>query len=159
MTRAKAFQTPRFYFVAANPDLRDWICEQLASVDPAENKVYMNENLRLHPPLSIIYTSFINPGGEDLVIDGRTVHIPPKTLAVPNITTATTSPKFWDSQRNTSWRLRRLIDPATKELRNPSRRCRRLLPLCGGPTRPHRKEFAQVEFVVILSALLTGLSD
>ncbi|KAL5923809.1 hypothetical protein ACKVV1_011442 [Pyricularia oryzae] len=157
------------YLLAAYPDLQDWICEQLVSVDPAGNKVYvetfhrltrclavMNESLRLYPPIPMVYRSTIGPAGQDLVIDGRTVHIPPKTFVIPNITAAATHPEFWGDLHNTSWRPRRWIDPATDELRSPSSVADAFFPFAAGPRGCIGKKFAQVEFVAILSTLLTG---
>lgn len=104
----------------------------------------------------MVYRSTIGPAGQDLVIDGRTVHIPPKTFVIPNITAAATHPEFWGDLHNTSWRPRRWIDPATDELRSPSSVADAFFPFAAGPRGCIGKKFAQVEFVAILSTLLTG---
>jgi cytochrome P450 len=105
----------------------------------------------------MVYRSTIGSEGQVLVIDGRTVNIPPKTFVIPNIMAANTLPEFWGDD-HMEWRPDRWINtnPASgvDTLCDPPNGKDTFFPFASGPRGCIGKRFAIVEYVAIISTLL-----
>lgn len=111
------------YFLAANPEVQDWVNEEVEHVlgtrpeqewdlkaDFPRLKRCLSvvfETLRLYSPVGMAKWTDRNATTLQLV-DGRTLHIPPKTMVVPSHISVQSDPRFWGPDSLT-WRPSRWI--------------------------------------------------
>lgn len=160
------------YFLAGNPDVQDWLNEEIQHVfgdRPAEEWNYRADFPRLKRCLSVVYESLrlYTPVGlakwtgnhsTTLQVGGKTLVIPPKTMVVPSHMSVQTDPKYWGSDSLT-WRPSRWIKPGTngrkdvagEEFITPRRGT--FLAWADGVRDCPGKKFAQVEAVATIAAL------
>lgn len=123
------------------------------------------ETLRLYNPVNSINKATVGSQGQQLVIDGRSVLIPPNTMTNPNVMGAATFPEFW-GEDHLEWKPTRWIESSsqnqalkTKEdleqesLVQPSTAKGAFIPWSGGARVCPGKKFSQVEFVAAVSVL------
>lgn len=106
----------------------------------------------------MVYRSTIGPDGQNLVVDGKTVRIPPNTFVIPNIIAASTLPRFWGPD-HMAWSPDRWIvtSPDTGDaLADPPMGKDTYFPFAAGARGCIGKKFAIVEYVAIVSTLLRG---
>lgn len=106
----------------------------------------------------------LSPQGDDLLVDGRKIIIPPETLVIPNVLASQTLPEFW-GRDSLEWNPKRWMgtgDAADlskaremgEEARAPSAKDFTYFPWSGGARVCPGKKFSQVEFVAVISTLL-----
>lgn len=125
------------------------------------------ETLRLYNPVNSINKATVGPYGQELIIDGRCVRIPPNTMVAPNVIGSCTLPEHWGDD-HLDWKPRRWIqEPSASEVRNagdalqaenvaqPPKGKESFFPWSAGARVCPGKKFSQVEFVAIISRLLS----
>ncbi|KAG8161847.1 hypothetical protein KVR01_008834 [Diaporthe batatas] len=173
-TTAHTF-TFALYFLAVNPGVQDWVCEEInhvmgqrppeewTSSDSTRLKrclAVMYETLRLYTPVP---TSKIIDGNlpRSLVIGNKTLVLPPKTMVVPSYSSMQTDPKYWGTD-SLEWRPSRFISSPTQsgtsaqaldgeEFITPRKGI--FLAWSGGPRDCVGRKFSQVEFVAVMASL------
>ncbi|GAW16696.1 hypothetical protein ANO14919_061330 [Xylariales sp. No.14919] len=140
-TTAHTF-TFAIFFLAANPQVQDWVHEEVRQVlgdrDPSEwhyNADFprlkrclsiMLETPRLYTPVPV--AKWTDREARQLSVGDKTVVIPPNTMVIPSYASVHTDPKYWGSD-SLAWRPSRWINataPSTTEhssehLINPQR--------------------------------------
>lgn len=158
------------FFLAANPDVQDWISEEINHVmgdRRPEDWVYsdftalkrclavMYETLRLYTPVP---TSKL-VGGEvpqPLAVAGKTLMLAPGTQIVPSYASLQTDPKFW-GEDSLEWRPSRFIRGSPsgslgdEEFVTPARGT--FLAWSWGARDCVGRKFSQVEFVAAMATL------
>lgn len=158
------------YFLAANPDVQDWVSEEINHVmgkRRPEAWVYsdftslkrclavMYETLRLYTPVP---TSKIVGGQEPqpLTVAGRTLMLAPGTMIVPSYASLQTDPKHW-GEDSLEWRPSRFIKASPsgslddEEFMTPARGT--FLAWSRGARDCIGRKFSQVEFVAVMATL------
>lgn len=159
------------YFLAANPEVQDWISEEIQSVlgDRQPHDLdYRADFPRFKRCLSVLYETLrlytivpaIKWTGEHpttLALGDRTLNLPPKTIILPSYCSMHTDPRYWGSDSLT-WRPSRWIrpdktgnTPGDEEIDMNQRGV--FLGWSEGTRDCPGKKFSQVEFV----ALMVGL--
>ncbi|KAK3986953.1 putative cytochrome P450 [Cladorrhinum sp. PSN332] len=164
-TTAHTF-TFAMYFIAANPDVQDWLSEEIRAVlgeDPAEWKyasfprlkrclAIMYETLRLYTVVPV--SKWVGDQTVSLDLGGKTIVLPPKTLFIPSYAAVQTDPKYWGEDA-LEWRPSRWIQdggkPGDEELIAFERGT--FLGWSEGARDCPGKKFSQVEFVATMAAL------
>ena len=168
-TTAHTF-TFAIYFIAANPDVQDWLSEEIRAVlgdDPAEwSSTYaasfprlkrclavMMETIRLYTVVPVSkWVGDQNP--VSLQVGGKTVVLPPKTMFIPSYAAVQTDPKYWGPDA-LEWRPSRWIqdggEPGSEELIAVQKGT--FLGWSEGARDCPGKKFSQVEFVATMAAL------
>lgn len=159
------------YFLAANPDVQDWVSEEAREVlgdRKIDESTYadfprlkrslsvMYETLRLYTPVptsKIVDTQEPQP----LTVGGKTLLLPPKTMIVPSYASLHTDPKYW-GQDSLEFRPSRFVKSAGKsskledeEFITPARGT--FLAWSMGARDCVGKKFSQVEFVAVMATL------
>lgn len=156
------------HFLAANPDVQDWVSEEARSVlgeDRAEWDyaasfprlkrcfAVLLETLRLYTPVPV--AKWTATGTATLDVNGRTYVVPPNTMVIPSYATVHTEPKHWGSDSLT-WRPSRWIQeagaPGTEDLIAPQKGT--FLGWSEGARDCPARKFSQVEFVATVATLL-----
>ncbi|KAF3055565.1 Cytochrome P450 3A13 [Daldinia childiae] len=157
------------YFLAANPQVQDWISEEIQSVlggrQPHEID-YRTEFQRFKRCLSVLYETLrlytivpaIKWTGDQattLTVGDRTLHLPAKTIILPSYGSMHTDPRYWGPD-SLEWRPSRWIrlgsnKPGDEEIDMNRRGV--FLGWSEGTRDCPGKKFSQVEFV----ALMVGL--
>ncbi|KAK2610232.1 hypothetical protein N8I77_003682 [Diaporthe amygdali] len=101
------------YLLAAFPEWQEWVREEVdlvygAPVDGKVNTAYEDvfpnlkrcraflfETLRFYAPVLSINKATVGPHGQELLIGGRSVVIPPGTTVAPNVIASHTMPEVW----------------------------------------------------------------
>lgn len=158
------------YFLAANPDVQDWLSEEINHVmgdRRPEDWVYsdfnslkrclavMYETLRLYTPVP---TSKIVSGHEPqpLIVAGKTLMLAPGTMIVPSYASLQTDPKYW-GEDSLEWRPSRFIKASPsgslddEEFITPARGT--FLAWSWGARDCVGRKFSQVEFVAVMATL------
>lgn len=158
------------YFLAANPDVQDWVSEEINHVmgdRRPEDWVYsdftslkrclavMYETLRLYTPVP---TSKIVGGHEPqpLTVAGKTLMLAPGTMVVPSYASLQTDPKYW-GEDSLEWRPSRFIKASPsgslddEEFITPARGT--FLAWSWGARDCVGRKFSQVEFVAVMATL------
>lgn len=158
------------YFLAANPDVQDWLSEEINHVmgdRRPEDWVYsdftslkrclavMYETLRLYTPVP---TSKIVGGHEPqpLIVAGKTLMLAPGTMIVPSYASLQTDPKYW-GEDSLEWRPSRFIKASSsgslddEEFITPARGT--FLAWSWGARDCVGRKFSQVEFVAVMATL------
>lgn len=173
-TTAHTF-TFALYFLAANPDVQDWVSEEIRYVmgsrssdewlysDSSRLKrclAVMYETLRLYSPVP---TSKIVDGKvpQSLVISNKTFTLPPKVMVVPSYASIQTDPKYWGDD-SLEWRPSRFVTVPkhTKASQSTLDDEESLVPQrgtylawSGGARDCVGRKFSQVEFVAVMASL------
>lgn len=169
-TTAHTF-TFALYFLAAFPDVQDWIHEEIRQVAgqrrPQEWEyetdfpklkrclAIMLETLRLYTPVPTSkFTDMsaqslkVGPGGTE------TITLPPETMVIPSYAALQTDPKYWGDD-SLQWRPSRWIKAGAtvddEELITPRRGT--YLAWSGGARDCPGRKFSQVEFVATMATL------
>lgn len=166
------------YFLAAFPEVQDWIHEEIRQVAgqrrPQEWEceldfprlkrclAVMLETLRLYTPVptskftdATTQTLKVGPGGK------KTIILPPETMVIPSYAALQTDPKYWGTD-SLIWRLSRwtkgakndhtaTVVPENEELITPYRGT--YLAWSGGARDCPGRNFSQVEFVATMATL------
>lgn len=160
------------YFLAGNPEVQDWIHEEIQHVlgdRPKDQWDYKNDFPRLKRCIAVLFESMrlYTPVGmakwtgdhtATLQVGDKTLVIPPRTMVVPSHASTQTDPKYWGSDSLT-WRPSRWIKPAVstsqsidnEELISPLRGT--FLSWSDGARDCPGKKFSQVEAVATVAAL------
>ncbi|KAG8159133.1 hypothetical protein KVR01_010794 [Diaporthe batatas] len=160
------------YFLAANPEVQDWIHEEIQHVlggRPEPDWNYKADFPRLKRCISVVYESlrFYTPvgmakwtaeGSPALQVGDKTLLIPPRTMIVPSHASVHSDPRYWGSD-SLVWRPSRWIKPGAagpgdidgEEFISPVRGT--FLPWSDGIRDCPGKKFSQVEAVATLAAL------
>lgn len=174
-TTAHTF-TFALYFLAANPEVQDWVSEEIHHVmgdrEPHEWLLsdfpllkrclaVMYETLRLYTPVPTC--KFVDGQlPQPLTVGGKTLVLPPGTMIVPSYASLQTDPKYWGDD-SLEWRPSRFIkspDPATttlaasldeEEFMTSDRGT--YLAWSGGARDCVGRKFSQVEFVAVVASL------
>lgn len=165
-TTAHTF-TFAMYFLAANPDVQDWLSEEIRAVlgdDPAQWKyaasfprlkrclAVMLETLRLYTVVPV--SKWVGDQAVSLQVGGKTIVLPPKTMFIPSYAAVQTDPKYWGPDA-LEWRPSRWIrqggKPGDEELVDIKRGT--FLGWSEGARDCPGKKFSQVEFVATMATL------
>ncbi|KAK4187023.1 putative cytochrome P450 [Podospora australis] len=165
-TTAHTF-TFAIYFLAANPQVQDWLSEELHAVlgdNQADWKyassfprlkrclAVMLETLRLYTIVAI--SKWVGDEHVSLQVGRRTIVLPPKTMWIPSYAAVQTDPKYWGPDALT-WRPSRWIQagakPGEEELIVIERGT--FLGWSEGARDCPGKKFSQVEFVATMATL------
>ncbi|KAK4097301.1 cytochrome P450 [Parathielavia hyrcaniae] len=166
-TTAHTF-TFAMYFIAANPDVQDWLSDEIRAVlgDNTTSPPYaisfprlkrclavMLETLRLYTVVPV--SKWVGDKSVPLQIgSGRTIVLPPKTMFIPSYAAIHTDPQFWGPDSLT-WRPSRWIQrggkPGDEDLVTIERGS--FLGWSEGARDCPAKKFSQVEFVATMAAL------
>ncbi len=158
------------YFIATNPDVQDWLSEEIRAVlesdDQADWKyaasfprlkrclAVMLETLRLYTIVPV--SKWVGDQTVSLQVGGRTVVLPPKTMVIPSYAAVQTDPKYWGPDA-LEWRPSRWIQqngaakPGDEELVVVERGT--FLGWSEGARDCPGRKFSQVEFVAAMAAL------
>lgn len=173
-TTAHTF-TFALYFLAANPDVQDWVSEEIRFVMGSRSSdewlysdfsrlkrclAVMYETLRLYTPVP---TSKIVDGQvtQSLVIGDKTIVLPPKTMIVPSYASIQTDPKYWGDD-SLAWRPSRFVKSPERTEASPSTldaeefvvpKRGTFLSWSGGVRDCVGRKFSQVEFVAVMASL------
>ncbi|KAK7744035.1 hypothetical protein SLS62_010335 [Diatrype stigma] len=156
------------YFLAANPEVQDWISEEIQRVlgDQKPGGIDYRANFpRFKRCLSVLYETLrlytIVPAikwtgdrATTLVVGDKTLQLPPKTILLPSYCSLHTDPRYWGSDSLT-WRPSRWIEPSDTAGQEEIDMHQRgvFLGWSEGTRDCPGKKFSQVEFV----ALMVGL--
>jgi cytochrome P450 len=167
-TTAHTF-TFAMYFLAANPDVQDWLSEEIRAVlgddDPADWKyvasfprlkrclAVMLETLRLYTIVPV--SKWVGDQTVSLQVGGKTIVLPPKTMFIPSYAAVQTDPRYWGADA-LEWRPSRWIQeggakPGEEELKIIEKGT--FLGWSEGARDCPGKKFSQVEFVATMAAL------
>ncbi|KAI2776542.1 cytochrome P450 [Daldinia loculata] len=157
------------YFLAANPQVQDWISEEIQSIlgDRQPHEIdYRSDFQRFKRCLSVLYETLrlytivpaIKWTGDQattLTVGGRTLRLPAKTIILPSYGSMHTDPKYWGPD-SLEWRPSRWIRPGANKPGDEEIDMNRRGVFLGwseGTRDCPGKKFSQVEFV----ALMVGL--
>ncbi|KAE9378960.1 cytochrome P450 [Stipitochalara longipes BDJ] len=161
------------YILAAQPDVQEWLGEEIDSVfagnDSVETWEYekafpklkrclalMYETLRLYGPVVFIPRS-TGTGSRTVKLKGKEHILPPKTFIIISTGSLHTAPAIWGSD-SLSFRPGRWISQAggITDLEHEEIKSMPVgyLPWSVGPRSCPGKKFAQVEFVAVIAHLL-----
>ncbi|KAH7304170.1 cytochrome P450 [Stachybotrys elegans] len=166
-TTAHTF-TFAIYFLSANPDVQDWLHEEINHVlghrQPEEWQVLSDfprlkrclavlyETLRLYTPVPT--SKFVDSNVPlSIKVNNETLILPPKTMVVPSYASLQTDPKYW-GDNSLEWKPSRFIKGAgldSEQFMLPERGI--FLPWSGGPRDCIGRKFSQVEFVAVMASL------
>jgi cytochrome P450 len=165
-TTAHTF-TFAIYFIAAYPDVQDWLSEEIRAVlgdNPADWKyaasfprlkrclAIMLETLRLYTVVPV--SKWVGDQTVSLQVGGKTILLPPKTMFIPSYAAVQTDPKYWGPDA-LAWRPSRWIqgggEPGDEDLINIKKGT--FLGWSEGARDCPGKKFSQVEFVATMAAL------
>ncbi len=158
------------YFLAGNPEVQEWIHEEITFVfgdRPPSEWNYKADFHRLKRCLSVLLETLrlYSPVGTakwtgehsvPLEVGGKTLAIPPRTMVVPSHACVQTDPRYWGPDSLT-WKPSRWI---TKSVANDSDGEEIIAPVRGsflswadGPRDCPGKKFSQVEAVAAIAIL------
>lgn len=174
-TTAHTF-TFALYFLAAFPEVQNWIHEEIRHVAGARCTVeteyeidfprlkrclaVMLETLRIYTPVPT--SKFTGSSAQTLKVGrgGKTIVVPPMTMVLPSYAALQTDPKWWGTD-SLQWRPSRWIEeqnsgavrsgPGDEDLITPRRGS--YLAWSGGARDCPGRKFSQVEFVATLATL------
>jgi cytochrome P450 len=165
-TTAHTF-TFALYFIAANPDVQDWLSEEIQAVvgnEPIDWKyaasfprlkrclAVMLETIRLYTVVPV--SKWVGDQTVSVQVGERNVVLPPKTMFIPSYAAVHTDPKYWGPDALT-WRPSRWIKeggkPGDEELVVIEKGT--FLGWSEGARDCPGKKFSQVEFVATIAAL------
>lgn len=160
------------YFLAGNPEVQDWIHEEIQHVLGDRQKKqwdYKADFPRLKRCISVLFESMrlYTPVGmakwtgehtATLQVEEKNLVIPPRTMVVPSHASTQSDPRYWGSDSLT-WRPSRWIKPVasasqsidSEELISPIRGT--FLSWSDGARDCPGKKFSQVEAVATIAAL------
>ncbi|KAK7908714.1 hypothetical protein PG985_016017 [Apiospora marii] len=155
-------------YLAINPQVQDWIAEEIASVSdwdyPAafprltRCTAVLMETLRLYTPVPVAKWTDSQP--QQLSVGGNTITVPADTMVIASYAAVHTHPAYWGADA-LAWRPSRWIQQGTgdgddkeEQLMTP-RRGTFIAWSEGERSCPGRK-FSQVEFVATVAALFRG---
>ncbi|KAK4117916.1 putative cytochrome P450 [Canariomyces notabilis] len=165
-TTAHTF-TFAIYFIAAYPDVQDWLSEEIRAVlgdNPADWRyaasfprlkrclAIMLETLRLYTVVPV--SKWVGDQTVSLQVGGKTILLPPKTMFIPSYAAVQTDPKYWGPDA-LAWRPSRWIqgggEPGDEDLITFKKGT--FLGWSEGARDCPGKKFSQVEFVATMAAL------
>jgi cytochrome P450 len=167
-TTAHTF-TFALFFLAANPDIQDWIHEEVHRVfgdRPVNEWNYtadfpklkrclsvMLETIRLYTPVPV--AKWTDASAQSLEIGDRNFVVPPDTMVIPSYAAVHTDPRHWGSDPLV-WRPSRWIKSASsrsgdEDIISPQRGT--YLGWSEGARDCPGKRFSQVEFVATIATL------
>lgn len=174
-TTAHTF-TFALYFLAAFPEVQDWIHHEIRHVAGTRRTQEMEyeldfprlkrclavmlETLRLYTPVPT--SKFTDTSSQTLKVGGgeRTIVVPPMTMVIPTYAALQTDPRWWGPD-SLQWRPSRWIEaqsnsvdtsvPYNEELITPRRGT--FVAWSGGARDCPGRKFSQVEFVATLATL------
>ncbi|KAI5920166.1 cytochrome P450 [Camillea tinctor] len=115
------------YYLAANPEVQDWISEEIQRVlgdrQPHEMD-YRADYPRFKRCLSVLYETlrlytvvtaikWTGDRATTLTVGNRTLNLPPKTIILPSYGSMHTDPRYWGDD-SLEWRPSRWIRPGSK---------------------------------------------
>lgn len=160
------------YFLAGNPEVQDWLYEEILHVmgdRPQSDWNYKEDLPRLKRCMSVLFESlrlytpvglakWTGENSTTLQVGEKTLVIPPRTMVVPSNASTQTDPAYWGSDSLT-WRPSRWIKPGVsgsedidgEELITPVRGT--FLSWSDGARDCLGKKLSQVEAVATIAAL------
>ncbi|AEO62510.1 uncharacterized protein THITE_2106743 [Thermothielavioides terrestris NRRL 8126] len=160
------------FFLAANPEVQDWIAEEIHRVlgdRPIDAWDYRSDFPRLKRCLAVMYETLrlydIVPvikwtadKAQSLVVGGKTYMLPPNSMIAPSYGSLQTDPRFWGAD-SLEWKPSRFIvkrsesDDARQdeEFRIPVRGS--FIAWSDGARDCPGRKFSQVEFVATMAGL------
>ncbi|KAI5861437.1 cytochrome P450 [Durotheca rogersii] len=165
-TTANTF-TFTMYFIAAHPDVQDWLSEEIRAVagDRQPNEwdyradfprlkrclAVLFETMRLYTPVPVI--KWTGDHAQPLTVGDRTIVIPPQCMISPSYGSVQTDPRYWGTD-SLVWRPSRWIKAGRAGDEEMDLHTRGAFIGWSEGTRdcPGRK-FSQVEFVATLAVL------
>ncbi|KAI0025419.1 cytochrome P450 [Xylariomycetidae sp. FL0641] len=165
-TTANAF-TFALYFLAAHPDVQDWLSEEIRVVlggrQPHEFD-YRTDFPRLKRCLSVLYETlrlytpvpaikWTADHSQPLTVGGKTVVLPPQSLLAPSYASLQSDPKYWGPD-SLEWRPSRWVtagDPGSEVFNMPARGS--FVGWSEGARDCPGKKFSQAEFVATMAVL------
>ncbi|KAI0841159.1 cytochrome P450 [Hypoxylon sp. FL0890] len=173
-TTAHTF-TYALYFLAAHPDVQDWLSEEIRDVSggrPPSEYDYRVDFPRLKRCLSVMYETirlytvvppikWTDSQAQSLTINNKTIIIPPNSMVAPSYGSVQTDPRFWGPDSLT-WKPSRWIKPSAGShadvLSKPGEDFN--MPVRGafigwsdGVRDCPGRKFSQVEFVATMASL------
>jgi cytochrome P450 len=161
--------------IASKPAVQDCIFEELKHVlqeKPIEDWNYMTdfsrlkrclavlmETLRLYTPVPIAKSTGSGPDFKTLVVEGKSIAIPPNTLVIPNHVAIHTHPRYWGDD-HMEWNPSRWINSAglieDETMVTPKKGA--FIAWSEGLRNCPGKKFSQVEFVATMAGLFRDWS-
>ncbi|KAG6357695.1 hypothetical protein INS49_013574 [Diaporthe citri] len=174
------------YLLAAFPEWQEWVREEVdavytvsadGQVNTAYEDVFPNlkrcraflfETLRFYAPVLSINKATVGPHGQELLIDGRSVLLPPGTTVAPNVIASHTMPEHW-GEDHMVFRPGRWIEqpgdtasevlldlPASvrEKTTSPDGKGITFFPWSSGGRVCPGKKFSQVEVLAVVSSIL-----
>ncbi|KAI1205124.1 cytochrome P450 [Annulohypoxylon truncatum] len=155
------------YFLAANPDVQDWISEEVRSVlgdsDVSEWDYRSNfprlkrclsvllETIRLYTPVPVI--KWTNDRSQTLTVGKRMLVLPPDSMIAPSYGAVQTDPRYWgpDSLEWSPLRWVKAGRPGYEDSNMPERGA--FIGWSEGTRDCPGRKFSQVEFVATIAVL------
>jgi cytochrome P450 len=156
--------------LAAKPAVQDWIFEELEHFlheKPTNDWNYVKdfprlkrclavlmETLRLYTPVPIAKSTGPGPDFKTLIVEGKSIAIPPNTLVIPNHVAVHTHPRYWGDD-HMEWNPSRWINSAgsieDETMMTPKKGA--FIAWSEGLRNCPGKKFSQVEFVATMAGL------
>ncbi|KAK0634375.1 cytochrome P450 [Bombardia bombarda] len=170
-TTAHSF-TFAMYFLAANPDVQDWLSEEIHRVfgdRPVDQWDYradfprlkrclaiLYETIRLYVPVPVI--KWTKHNAQHLVVGGKTLVLPANSMIAPSYGSVQTDPRFWGKD-SLQWKPSRfIVESASRngdeEFRIPVRDS--FVGWSDGTRDCPGRKFSHVEFVATMAVLFRG---
>lgn len=168
-TTAHTF-TFALYFLAANPNVQDWLAEEIRAVlgdrQPGEWSAQRDfprlkrclavlyETLRLYLPVPP--AKWTENSWQQLRVGDRMLTIPPQTMVFPSYAALQTDPRYWGPDP-LAWRPQRWIrtgDDEQEEMITPARGT--FMGWSEGARDCPGRKFSQVEFVATVATVFRG---
>ncbi|KAK8139321.1 hypothetical protein PG984_002701 [Apiospora sp. TS-2023a] len=145
-------------YLAVNPQVQEWIAEEIASVSVWEDyaavfprlkrcSAVLMETIRLYTPVPVAKWTDSQP--QQLSVGGKTITIPADTMVIASYAAVHTHPDYWGADA-LDWRPSRWID-SEEELITPRRGT--FIGWSEGERSCPGKKFSQVEFVATIARL------
>lgn len=115
--------------------------------------------------MNSVQKATVGPVGQEIVVDGKMIRIPPNTMTNPNVIGSATLPEYWGPD-SMDWKPTRWIEsavqdektgdeiPGAESMRQPPKHQHTFIPWSAGARICPGQKFSRVEFVATVAELL-----